>query len=69
MVARSLPTEHRDTGADLRAINVQASTRRRFHDDPRETAKELPTWAVIAVLSLAGTTVSLQQTMVVTAAA
>jgi MFS family permease len=32
---------------------------------PRETAKELPTWAVIAVLSLAGTTVSLQQTMVV----
>jgi MFS family permease len=32
---------------------------------PRETAKEPPTWAVIAVLSLAGTTVSLQQTMVV----
>jgi MFS family permease len=32
---------------------------------PRDTAKELPTWAVIAVLSLAGTTVSLQQTMVV----
>jgi hypothetical protein len=32
---------------------------------PRDAAKELPTWAVIAVLSLAGTTVSLQQTMVI----
>jgi MFS family permease len=32
---------------------------------PGASPKELPTWAVIAVLSLAGTTVSLQQTLVV----
>jgi MFS family permease len=32
---------------------------------PRAATRQLPTWAVIAVLSLAGTTVSLQQTMVV----
>ena len=29
------------------------------------TPKPVPTWAVITVLSLAGTTVSLQQTMVI----
>ena len=32
---------------------------------PRAARRPAPTWSVITVLSLAGTTVSLQQTMVV----